>query len=355
MPSENLPSDNQPGEDWCADQLRRVPLPDGLLKRLRTAAVASDEQLDAALREVPLPAGLADRLAEAVPVADAAVDRAVADVPLGPGLLDRLRTIPEYTHPHVESWMRDVPVPDHLLDRLSRIPFAVARPSAAAPAARRPSWREGLQIALAACLLLAISVSYLVAVGSFVATAYRRSTEDALAIALREPSLSLEGELVQPVEALITHAAADEMITLVPPPKEPPPDPPLDFTPGTVTRDFLGDLPRWLGEAWAQRLSDAPLPERGPLLATPLPDKAVTLRRVEDISLAAGSITPPLLDPELILFQIIEGAHPFQDPSADPSLERPAPYRWARQPPVTTRPCAWSATLSNPARPIAAA
>lgn len=47
---------------WLDAQLRDVPLPEGLLERLRGLASLSDEQLDAALRDVPVPSRLMARL-----------------------------------------------------------------------------------------------------------------------------------------------------------------------------------------------------------------------------------------------------------------------------------------------------
>ena len=67
-------------------QLRAVPLPEGLVERLRQTALADDDGLDAALREVPLPAGLLDRL-RGIPLADDAdLDATLRDVPVPAGL-----------------------------------------------------------------------------------------------------------------------------------------------------------------------------------------------------------------------------------------------------------------------------
>lgn len=53
---------------WLDDQLRDVPVPDGLLDRLGRIAAMSDAELDAALRDVPLPQGLLLRLRHTVEV-----------------------------------------------------------------------------------------------------------------------------------------------------------------------------------------------------------------------------------------------------------------------------------------------
>ena len=47
---------------WLDAELRDVSLPVGLLERLRSIAVAGDEELDAAIRDVPVPVGLGSRV-----------------------------------------------------------------------------------------------------------------------------------------------------------------------------------------------------------------------------------------------------------------------------------------------------
>jgi len=80
-------------------ELRTVPLPDGLLRRLRRAALIDDEGLDAALREVPIPAGLTDRLPW-VPLADdEGLDEAIRDVRVPVGVRGRLRRVPRNWFP----------------------------------------------------------------------------------------------------------------------------------------------------------------------------------------------------------------------------------------------------------------
>ncbi len=73
-------------------ELRGVPLPDGLLGRLRQVARWDDARIDESLRDAPLPAGLIERLYCAV--GDAALDESICEVPLPWGLLARLRIIP---------------------------------------------------------------------------------------------------------------------------------------------------------------------------------------------------------------------------------------------------------------------
>ena len=51
---------------WISAQLRQVPLPEGLLERLRAVAQQSDGELDALLSDVAVPDGLVARLREIV-------------------------------------------------------------------------------------------------------------------------------------------------------------------------------------------------------------------------------------------------------------------------------------------------
>jgi Ca-activated chloride channel homolog len=68
-------------------RMRTVPLPEGLLARLRAVALADDADLDAAIRDVALPAGFARRLRLSLLAEDDALDAALRDVPLPAGFL----------------------------------------------------------------------------------------------------------------------------------------------------------------------------------------------------------------------------------------------------------------------------
>lgn len=57
-----MSSQNPNSDAWLDAELRDVSLPVGLLERLRSIAVAGDEELDAAIRDVPVPVGLGSRL-----------------------------------------------------------------------------------------------------------------------------------------------------------------------------------------------------------------------------------------------------------------------------------------------------
>ncbi|MCA9154550.1 MAG: von Willebrand factor type A domain-containing protein [Planctomycetales bacterium] len=95
FPESDLP-ESDPSEAADAArlerQLRDVPLPDGLRKRLKAGRVPLGPALDAVVREVPVPVGLNDRLRAVLD--DEAFDEELRDVPLPIDLLNDLRTIP---------------------------------------------------------------------------------------------------------------------------------------------------------------------------------------------------------------------------------------------------------------------
>ena len=74
------------------DALREVPIPEGMLDRLRGVVRLTDKQMDEALVSVRLPGGMMDRLHAAV--ADEMLDESVREVPLPWGMVARLRNIP---------------------------------------------------------------------------------------------------------------------------------------------------------------------------------------------------------------------------------------------------------------------
>ena len=77
-------------------ELRAVRVPEGLLQRLRQAALADDEGLDVAVRDVPVPAGLLRRLRQPALDTDEGLDAALRDVPVPVGLSGRLRQVPKH-------------------------------------------------------------------------------------------------------------------------------------------------------------------------------------------------------------------------------------------------------------------
>ncbi len=149
-------------QNWIDQQLRQVPLPEGLLERLRAAGRMTDGDVDQALVDVPLPAGLVERLAMIVD--DELLDAKIADVPLPVSLLDDLLFIP------YEDRLKDVTVPADLLAELRRI--------GPRPRRRMPA----LQMALAASLLLMITAGYVLSMTRLVMTAYQPFTSRPAAV-----------------------------------------------------------------------------------------------------------------------------------------------------------------------------
>lgn len=184
MNTEYEQYDDPSPDRWIERQLRRIPLPAGLLRRLRKIVESedsvsvgkgasdakglsdgawSDAALDAALCNVPLPEGLQSRLhrgalAESSPfreerrglrrLDDEKLDAALCDVAIPTGLTNRLAEITtsdastrheSSTVPSAESQngdaltnpLSDVPVPSGLLERLSQIPMEAASSSEA--------------------------------------------------------------------------------------------------------------------------------------------------------------------------------------------------------------------------------
>ena len=78
-------------------RLRAVPLPEGLIQRLRQVALADDDGLDAALTELPLPAGLVARLRAIPMAADEDLDQTLRDVPVPAGLARGCEAFPGRT------------------------------------------------------------------------------------------------------------------------------------------------------------------------------------------------------------------------------------------------------------------
>jgi hypothetical protein len=136
-------------------EMRAVPLPDGLLARLRTAALADDAGLDAALRHVPLPLAWQSRLRCAAAFDDDGLDAALQDVPLPAGLCRQLQRAVLTDDDGLDATLRDVPMPYRAVVRLRRIP------EGRIPVARLARW------VTAASLLVAVGTTFLGALFAF--------------------------------------------------------------------------------------------------------------------------------------------------------------------------------------------
>ena len=76
---------------WLDNRLRDVPVPGGMLARLRDVRNWDDQHVDTALSEVPIPAGFRDRLRSATE--EMAIDDALRDVAVPMHLLRSLRSV----------------------------------------------------------------------------------------------------------------------------------------------------------------------------------------------------------------------------------------------------------------------
>ena len=127
-----------------------------------------DPQLDAQLRDVPLPAGMIERLKASLAPTDAELDDRLRQVELPAGLLSQLRGIPH--DELVDQQLCEVPVPFELVWR-----------------ARRESWTQSMlratrlaaDLALALVLFLAIGGSMTAATSAFLASIYPHASPPA--------------------------------------------------------------------------------------------------------------------------------------------------------------------------------
>jgi Ca-activated chloride channel family protein len=131
------------------DKLRGVPLPEGLLRRLRQTALADDDGLDEAVRELRVPAGFEARLQAALYAEDDVLDEALGAVSVPVGLTARLRrAVLLDDDDALDEALRSVPMPASVL--------------------RRPRWGllrrwrldRAARVAVAASLFLAVGLLY---------------------------------------------------------------------------------------------------------------------------------------------------------------------------------------------------
>ncbi len=193
---------------WLDRELREVPLPEGMLARLREIAAGDDDaQLDALIGDVRLPAGLLEGLRQIVK--DERLDRALQMIDVPDGLIDRLQAAVaeeqhgvvletgvvleagNWTDTVIDEQLRDVAVPSGLLGRLGQMP----RLDRVVAVRRTISVR---QWATAASLLLTVGLSYFGFVFALIFSAYQVPTP-AVAIGSVELSLRIESAAGQPI------------------------------------------------------------------------------------------------------------------------------------------------------------
>ncbi len=301
-------------EPWLDEELKNVPLPDGLLARLKQIGSGPEAQLDAALCDVVLPKGLRARL-RAIAREDA-FDEALRGVPVPAGLRARLHAITAYSDAEIDAQLRDVPVPRALRERLQ----ALTRRGRILPSGGGHS--PVVQWALAASLLLGVSLSYFAAMAGWMVAIYPiRSDDPALPLQRQQPML--EGSQPAPpppttmfvekprpeTEPLARAALPDEAELANPAPQTPPPGALAE-----VQRLFASDSPK------AVDTLDRPLPgDRRFAASTAVPDTLPELQ-VVDVPPPRG-VLPPRVKQFDLLALLKDGVHPFVSPSAHPQLE----------------------------------
>jgi len=302
-----LPFDAHPDAEQDSE-LRAVELPQGLLSRLRRAALADDEGLDTALRHVPMPEGLVNRVRRAV-LADTilaegetlveTLDEAIRDVPVPEGLLDRLRATPLADDDDLDVTLRDVPVPATLTGRLRQT------------VKRRLQWHGLSRWATAVSLALAIGLSYIGGVLGLLLSVFPDRGR------LRPPILASsidDGAGTAPGPALEI-GVADWWNTGEGPSNTWSPA----SAPAVELADFTEPGPALL--PWREVVSPAPPP---PITISAAHDPLESLgedaiKRVA--SPAPRGIAWPLVTGVDITFLIKYGIHPFVPPGIDTQLE----------------------------------
>lgn len=114
----------------------------------------NDSRLDARLCDVPLPEGLLERVRGAIVPGDAEIDRRLRDVAAPVGLLDRIKM--SIDDEVLAEQLANVPLPERLMPRLRVVPQFRTR----SPLAR---------YSLAASLMVALSVGWLMLLGGLLA------------------------------------------------------------------------------------------------------------------------------------------------------------------------------------------
>ena len=178
---------HQPSDSWIDARLRDVPLPPGLISRLRRearspsadhrAAPPSDGSVHPSVAGRAAKSVEASRSDQAGPVgvpeyADQELDAAVRDVPVPAGFTRRLRVLADQEM--LDEQLREIPIPSSLLSRLHVIPLLRSR-------------RRATRWAVAACLMILFGGAHLAAIVRLTGSLQpiRRSTANVLRIDYR--------------------------------------------------------------------------------------------------------------------------------------------------------------------------
>lgn len=291
---------------WIDGELRRVPLPEGMLGRLRAIAEnGADDALDEQIVAVELPEGLLARLSAIVD--DEALDRRIADVPLPDGLLASLAQIPD--DELLDDAIRTVAVPGALVPSTA----AVVRKSAAIATLR--------QWSVAAAAMIAVGVAYLAALDRLSGTL----GPDAVDVARRVTELPddddnpfdvPEGESLDP--ELFAAAASRDVLA----------DAGLwnatAESAAAGARDLVASVDRQLRRPSALEIAASwPTDDgRGALGAAPHALDLPPLESARPVG-AQGAAPPATASYDRVTLARL-GVHPFVDPAAHPLLESTA-------------------------------
>jgi Ca-activated chloride channel family protein len=249
---------------------------------------------------------------------DAWLDAQLRDVAVPANLAGRLRRLAEPDDAELDAALRDVAVPGELLRRLRR------------GTAARPGWRSVAEMAVAATLIMAISLSYFGAAMGFLWT---------LDPAARPPRLASQSQQIE-LDLYMTGAPAPVQIAATSPTSpaapEPTSDRPAVSEPSISLSeyDILGELsqgrvdgPRRVFGRLGQPtkvdpLLDSTLYRWGVFGAHNSFDELPELRKVR--GWIPRGVDAPLVPGFDISFLIRFGLHPFVSPAVRPELRRSA-------------------------------
>ncbi len=170
---------------WFNDELRKVPLPDGFLAKLRDIGTLEDADIAAALRAVAMPAGWQTRWQGVVE--DEALDQQLRAVPIPSELISNIFTAVE------DERLQDVDVPTGV----------VPRARAVTAATRSSRWRQRVHMSLAASLAMLIVGSYVLAMAGLTHIAYVAEPETHLVISMPRSPLELTSMAPTEMTALL--------------------------------------------------------------------------------------------------------------------------------------------------------
>jgi len=272
----------------------------------------SDAALEAELRAVPLPAGLLVRLRHAVLADDAGLDAAVREVPVPAGLLSSLRSIALADDAGLDEAIRDVPVPRQMAERLQRGPK------------RRMRARPVTAWSTAGSLWLAIGLSLSGALFLALVTVWRWSDAPDLPLPGPRPEVAGQPEdsqLELSALAALASAAESEGSAIIGP-AVPVPEVDLAGADAASAGTLAGavDLfPGWQAGKGLDLLLDATPYSWPSVLGSGDVDALPELRTVPGP--APRGIKPPLVPGFDLDFYLRYGVHPFVRPAAHPKLQ----------------------------------